>query len=170
MLRATITIVSALLGLVPSFVSGAEFATSAPLVDKGAATFYVSADFGGYASADFMVDTGSGYVTINEKTLAVLREHGQAQFVKQTAGIMADGSIKHVPLYRIATVQVGGCAIRDVEAVVFPGDTRQILGLSALKKVAPFAVSVEPPQLMLSHCEGVPMPTRTIAESLATLP
>jgi hypothetical protein len=42
-----------------------------------------------------------------------------------------------------------------VEAAVFPGKTRQILGLSALKKAAPFIFSMDPPNLVLSNCTGV---------------
>jgi len=39
-----------------------------------------------------------------------------------------------------------------VEAVVFPGKTRQILGLSALRQAAPLIFSLNPPKLVLSNC------------------
>lgn len=101
-----------------------------------------------------MVDTGSGYMTINETTLALLEKQGRATYVKDLTGIMADGSRKTVPIYRISSINIGCCCVvRDVEAAVFPGTKRQILGLSALKKVAPFAVSMQPPSLLLSNCE-----------------
>jgi hypothetical protein len=42
---------------------------------------------------------------------------------------------------------------------VFPARTRQILGLSALNKAAPFTFSVDPPSLVLSNCaQGVDAP------------
>jgi hypothetical protein len=41
-----------------------------------------------------------------------------------------------------------------VEAVVFPSTSRQILGLNVLNRSAPFIFSVNPPELVLSHCTG----------------
>ena len=155
MLRANFITVSTLLTAACSFASAAEFDTVCPLQEKAATTYYVAADFKGHAPEEFMVDTGSSYVMINESTLAILKDTGQAVYLKQVAGILADGSKKHAPVYRISSMRVGGCVINDVEAVALRGTTRQILGLSALKKVAPFAVHVTPPRLMLSNCEGV---------------
>ncbi len=154
MLRSSFTTFGALMAMVSSSVSSGEFTTAVPLLQKDAATYYVAADFDGRAGDEFMVDTGCDYVTINEHTLAVLREVGAAKYLKEVAGILADGSTKRVPVYRISSMRVGSCLISDVEAVLFPGATRQILGLSALKKVAPFAISVAPPQLLLSNCQG----------------
>src|ERR1051325_11645044 len=66
---------------------------------------------------------------------------------------MADGSRLKGNVYRIAGITLGGqCSIRDVEAAVFPGQTRPILRLSALHKVSPFIFSTDPPGLALSHC------------------
>lgn len=130
----------------------AEFDTAVPMREKGVATYYVSADFDGRALDDYMVDTGSGYVSINDKTLKILKDLGRAEYLRKSTGVMADGTEISVPVYRISSMRIGACAIRDVEAVVLPGADHQILGLSALKKVAPFALSVEPPKLMLSNC------------------
>ena len=132
-----------------------EFGTTVPMTERGSETYYVPVTFEGAAGHDLMVDTGSGYVTINETTLRRLRERGKAHYVKRLAGIMADGSEIVVPVYRITSLNIGCCCtIRDVEAAVFPGSERQILGLSALKKVAPFALSIDPPHLILSHCKA----------------
>jgi len=58
-----------------------------------------------------------------------------------------------VPVYVIRSLTIGeNCRLRNVEAAVFPGATRQILGLSALKKAAPFTFSFDPPHLTLSNC------------------
>lgn len=52
------------------------------------------------------------------------------------------------------------CCVPDVVgAAVFVGTTRQILGLSGLRKVAPFVVSVDPPSLVLSNCGSDPAVT-----------
>jgi hypothetical protein len=140
-----------------SATNATEFGTTIPMLERGSATYYVPVTFEGAADndlTDLMVDTGSGYVTINETTLSRLKEQGNAHYVKELTGIMANGSEVVVTVYRITGLNIGCCCtIRDVEAAVFPGTERQILGLSALKKVAPFALSIDPPHLILSHCE-----------------
>ena len=71
-------------------------------------------------------------------------------------GILADGTRKVVPIWSVSSLNIGGnCHLVDVEAAVFPGRTRQILGLTALKKAAPFTLSFEPPELTLSRCNPV---------------
>ena len=131
----------------------AQFDQKIPMRATKAATFYVGGYLDGYGAVDMMVDTGSSYTTINEAALGVLRENGAVTYVKDLTGIMADGSRKVVPIYRISSMSIGkGCLLHNVEAAVFPGHTRYILGLSALKLAAPFAFSIEPPTLMLSNC------------------
>jgi predicted aspartyl protease len=131
----------------------ADFQTRVAMKQRSAATFYVPAEIAGFGPAELMVDTGSGYMTINEKTLAVLRRSGEIRYVKQLQGVLADGTELVVPVYSISAVSIGdNCWLRDVEAAVFPGDSRQILGLSALRKAAPFIFSVDPPLLALSRC------------------
>ena len=56
-------------------------------------------------------------------------------------------------------VRAWNAALDEVEAAVFAGTTRQILGLSGLRKVAPFVVSVDPPSLVLSNCGSDPAVT-----------
>lgn len=127
--------------------------TRIPMTEKAAATFYVLAHIQGSGDTELMVDTGSGYVTINERTLQTLKRKGGARYVKKLHGVLANGSEMTVPVYAIDAVNIGGnCWLRDVEAAVFSGDARQILGLSALRKAAPFTFSVDPPSLVLSHC------------------
>jgi predicted aspartyl protease len=127
-----------------------------PMQAKGAATYYIKGNIRGLGSTEFMVDTGSGYVTINEHTLAQLKSKGEAIYVKDLMGVLADGQRKVFPVYRIASIRLGNhCELRDVEAAVFPGRTRQILGLSALRKAGAFTFSFDPPQLTLSTCANV---------------
>jgi hypothetical protein len=67
--------------------------------------------------------------------------------------VMADGSETVVSVYRLATLKLGNnCIIQDVEAAVMPGATPNILGLNALKKAAPFSMSLSPPTLTLAGC------------------
>lgn len=131
----------------------AQFDQKIPMRTTKASTFYVGGYLDGYGAVDMMVDTGSSYMTINESTLKTLRENGTATYVKDLTGTMADGTRKVVPIYRISSMNIGdACVLHNVEAAVFPGDTRYILGLSALKLAAPFSFSLEPPILTLSNC------------------
>ncbi|MBK1632581.1 hypothetical protein CKO31_17900 [Thiohalocapsa halophila] len=130
-----------------------DFRYRIDMQQKSAATFYVSGEIHGYGPLELMVDTGSGYMTINEETLAVLQHRNAARYVKQLRGVLADGSELTVPVYAIARMRIGTqCWLEDVEAAVFPGSARQILGLSALRRAAPFIFSVDPPALLLSRC------------------
>ncbi len=119
----------------------------------GAATYYVAGALEGVGAMEFMVDTGSGYLTINETTLEALKREDRARYLRDLRGVLADGSELVVPVYQLETLVIGGrCELHNVEAAVFPGKTRQILGLSALKKAAPFIFSFDPPNLVLSNC------------------
>ena len=131
----------------------AEFETTIPMARKGTATYYVQGSITGFGAVEFMVDTGAGYTTINEETLAVLEAAGLAQFVTKLTGMMADGSRRTIPIYRVSSLTVGkDCVLHNIETAVFPRKTRLILGLSALEKTAPFVFSTNPPRLALSNC------------------
>lgn len=144
--------VSCLLQVSNSLAS--EFNSAVPMRDKGASTYYVPCNIEGYGNVEMLVDTGSAYTTINEDALGVLKKQGLATYIKDLKAKMADGSHRVVPVYRIATINVGdNCEIEDVEAAVLPGKTRSLLGLSALNKAGPIIFSTDPPQLTLSNCE-----------------
>ncbi len=137
----------------PAPILATEFGTTIPMIRKGTATYYVDGSIPGFGDVEMMVDTGAGYMTINEETLAVLRQTGDIEYVKKLTGMMADGTRRTIPLYRLAQVTLGSeCVLYDVEAAVFPRRTRLILGLSALEKAAPFIFSTDPPTLALSNC------------------
>ncbi|NIR29527.1 MAG: clan AA aspartic protease [Gammaproteobacteria bacterium] len=155
MQRRTVIIVglAAALSLLSATGRGAESLTTIPMVQKETATYYVQGAIGGYGDVELMVDTGAGYTTINEETLAVLLEAGEAVYVKKLTGVLADGSRKTLPVYRLRRLVLGNqCVLRDVEAAVLPRRTRLILGLSALEKAAPFVFSTRPPRLSLTNC------------------
>jgi predicted aspartyl protease len=130
-----------------------------PITSQGKATYYVEGELEGFGKLQLLVDTGSGYTAIDETTLAILKEKGSARYLKELQGVMADGSRKVVPVYLLTSLNIGGkCEIRDVEAAIFPADTRPILGLKTLIKVSPFTFSINPPRLMLSNCDRINVP------------
>lgn len=142
-----------LVGTSPNAI-GAEFDTSVEMRAKVGATLYVSGRIAGFGTVQWMVDTGSGYMTINEDMLAALQENGRVRFVKRMRGRLANGSELDVPVYSLDALSIGdACWLRNVEVAVFPGSTRPILGLNALQRAAPFIFSFEPPRLVLSHCD-----------------
>lgn len=137
-----------------SMLVAEEFSVHIPMYIKDAHTYYVSGQVGGISPTDFMVDTGSSYMMINELTLAQLEASGDAHYLRELTGILANGNEMQVPVYRLSAVRLGeNCLLQNIEAAVFPGNTREILGLSALQKAAPFIFSTEPPRLQLSHCQ-----------------
>jgi len=144
--------------LVSGFVfqaSAQEFGTFIPMREKGSATYYVTTEIHGLGAVDLMVDTGSSYTTINEETLAVLLQQQRADYVSDLEGMLADGTRMMLPIYSIRSMNIGGqCPLEDIEVAVFPGNTRQILGLSTLRQASPFIFSMDPPQLVLSNCTG----------------
>jgi predicted aspartyl protease len=156
-----ITFATLLLAVLPAAAD--TFQTRVAMIEKSAATFYVPAEISGFGATELMVDTGSGYVVINEVTLEVLERNGQARYVKPLRGVLANGSELTVPVYAVDAIAIGdNCWLHDVEVAVFPGNSRQILGLSALRRTAPFVFSVEPPELQLSRC-APPLAANTLA-------
>ena len=124
-----------------------------PMQTFGAHTYYIKSEIPGVGHFPMLVDTGSAYSVINEETLASLSNKGQAHFVKNLRGTMADGSERVIALYRISAINLGGnCLIKDIHAAILPGKTRQIIGISTLMRAAPFAMSFDPPMLSLNQC------------------
>lgn len=133
----------------------ARFDQQIAMRSSQASTFYINASISGVGKVELMVDTGASYTSINEATLATLKKTSNAVYVRDLVGTLADGSKVVVPIYRISSINIGGeCFLRDVEAAVFPGKTRHILGISTLKKAAPFVFSMDPPALLLSNCDS----------------
>ena len=152
-MRKFVCLLLTLLAGAYGLAAAGEFDTRVAMRANSATTFYVQGEIAGLGSVDLMVDTGSGYMTINEEMLAALQNTGRIRYVKQLRGRLANGTEMDVPVYAIEAVSIGnGCWLKDVEAAVFPGNTRAILGLNALQRAAPFIFSFEPPQLVLSHC------------------
>jgi len=156
MTKSLIVVMNAMLvSALVSPASAQEFGTFIPMREKGSATYYVTTEILGLGAVDLMVDTGSSYTTINEETLAVLMQQQRADYVSDLEGMLADGTRLMLPIYSIQSMNIGGqCPLEDIEVAVFPGNTRQILGLSTLRQASPFIFSMDPPQLVLSNCIG----------------
>lgn len=149
-------ILGLLIGLHSALLVAAEPDTTVPLIPSGASAYKVTVFVEGAGNMDFLVDTGAGYMTINEEVLTILQSKGMATHIRNMQGVLANGARMTVPLYRLTSINIGGvCVLRDVEAAVFPGATRGLLGLNALAQTAPFMFSVEPPSLQMSNCRAV---------------
>jgi predicted aspartyl protease len=145
-----------LLAILLMDTTGAASFKTIPMNQKQLATYYIEANMHGSGAVEFMVDTGAGYTTINEDTLALLKQAGNADYIGELTGVMADGSQHRLPVYRIRRLVLGkDCVLSNVEAAVFPQNTRMLLGLTALEKAAPFVFSTNPPRLSLSNCGAV---------------
>lgn len=125
-----------------------------PMQNIGYGTYYVNVKLADMAGSQFMVDTGSGYVAINEESLEKLKQENQVEYLRDIIGKLADGKSYVLPIWRLSRLTLNEqCTLKDIEVAVFPGNTRQLLGLSALKKAAPLEISFDPPQLVLSRCD-----------------
>jgi len=163
-------------GLLPGIASPAAStpepgpaAVSVDLERRATGTFYIPGAIQGYGEVELLVDTGSSFLVINEAMLTDLESSGSAIFSHELRGFMADGSATVVPIYRLAGIRLGAeCWIQDVEAAVFPGTSRPILGMNTLGRLAPFTFSTEPPQLALNQCMG--LPPAEFAELAVTAP
>jgi predicted aspartyl protease len=152
---------SAALALISTMTSlGALAATPAgftpvALQKHDAGTFYIDGAIAGYGDLRMLVDTGSSYLVISEAILKDLKDAGGATYSRNLEGVMADGSSRVIPMYRLSGLRLGeNCWVHDVEAAVFPGRARPILGMNILARLAPFTFSAEPPELGLQQCQA----------------
>jgi predicted aspartyl protease len=142
------------LGFVGSATAIEPFGESVPMQQRASGNYYVAGTLSGGVLTDFLVDTGSGYVSLAPAVFERLRAAPGTVFLRDIVGSMANGRTLKVPVYRIGTLELSPqCVLHDVEITVMPGSTRNILGLSALRRVAPFALDLEPARLMLSGCD-----------------
>ncbi|MGE0484070.1 MAG: TIGR02281 family clan AA aspartic protease [Gammaproteobacteria bacterium] len=133
--------------------AAAEFDTRVPLERAASGNFYVEGVLNANVRSKFLVDTGSGLVTITEDLLDALNADGRVERAGRVAARLANGKVQAVQLYRVEHFRVGAsCELGPVDVAVMPGRGANILGLNVLARAAPFAVHVEPPALTLSDC------------------
>lgn len=122
-----------------------------PMTQSAGGTLYLKASATGIED-EFMLDTGAGMVTLSETLLARLKTVQRVEHVRQMAARLANNRLRRIDVYRINDFRVGNCYLGDVEVAVMEGGSRNLLGLSALRLAAPFAIQLSPPVLSLSHC------------------
>jgi len=138
--------------LIAPFPSSAAEFTHVPMKEKGTATYYITANVSGY-EVDLLVDTGAGYSTLNKQLLKKLKRSGHARRIGEIEAVLANGSFCELPIYLVSHMNLGGkCILQDIEVAETPGNSRSLLGLTALKKAAPFTFSLSPSELKLSNC------------------
>lgn len=132
----------------------ASFRDAVPLIEQESGQYYVRGRIDGGIETDFLVDTGASYVALSQATFERVRAGSRTAVVRQIVGVTADGRRRRVPIHRVAEIAIGECRIGDVEVAVLRSADRDILGLSALRRVEPFALTLSPPRLWLSDCDG----------------
>lgn len=143
---------------------GEAFSVRVPLRLGPAGTLYLSGTVNGQAAAEYLLDTGAGYVTVGRSLFREITRAGRAVPAGKVAARLANGAFEVLTLYEVEGFAIGPrCALGPILVAVMARDARPILGLQALAKVAPFAVHLTPPELALSGC-------RTEAGALATAP
>lgn len=132
--------------------TGLPALAAVPLEQAPGGSLYVDAEAGGI-SASFLVDTGAGLVTVSEAFFDQLEDRGAVREVRRVAARLANNRLQAMTVYEVAEFRIGDhCDIGPVEVAVMPGGGRNLLGLSALGRAAPFTVSMAPPALHLSGC------------------
>ncbi len=123
------------------------------MTEKSSATFYVPGHLNGYGKIDMLVDTGASFTSISEPILDEMVQRGEAEHTGEIKARLANGQVCDVSIYRIKTLIIGdSCEVHNIEVVSSEGNTN-LLGLSALRKTAPFTFSMDPAQLQLSNCD-----------------
>jgi clan AA aspartic protease (TIGR02281 family) len=151
-LRHSYLPIAALVFALPITASADRFDHSVPMQQQKSGNYYVHGVLSDGVETDFLVDTGSGYVSLSKNTFSRLERQNGTEYLRDILGAMANGKVVKVPVYRVATLTLGACVLADVEVAVFPGSARDILGLSALRRIEPFAMQLDPPVLMVSDC------------------
>lgn len=137
-----------------SCAGAADFDTRVPMARASSGNYLVQGVLGRQVEAEFLVDTGSGLVTVNERVFRAIKREQTVERVREMAARLADGSLRAMPIYRVARFRLGErCEVGPVEIAVLGRDGRNILGLSVLNRLAPFAVHAEPPALSVSDCD-----------------
>ena len=138
--------------------------TEVPLAQSGNGAYSVRVLLGDTATAELLVDTGSSYVVLTPATFRALRRMADPTAVRVIRGATASGEIVRTTVYRLPSLTIGAaCRLDDVEIVVLPGASRNILGLSALTRLGQFSMRFEPPALTFAHCQRQPPLTASVA-------
>ena len=130
------------------------FTYQIPLDTTATGTSYVNVTLADAITESFLVDTGSGLLVINTHTYNALKKTADITFSHQAAARLANGNLQQINVFTVERIRIGEqCELSAIDvAVIAKG--RNILGMQALKKAAPFAFSIDPPALFLSQCSA----------------
>jgi predicted aspartyl protease len=132
----------------------ADFDVLVPMTDSGAGNYSVSASFGADPAADFLIDTGAALTTISSRLFRELQRTRKLEPVRRVAARLADGRLRAMNVYHIDDFHLGDhCSLGAIEVAVMANDGRNILGMSALAKTAPFGLHLTPAALALTRCQ-----------------
>ncbi len=135
-------------------VAIADFDVLVPMTDSGAGNYSVSGRFGTDPAAEFLIDTGAALTTISDKLFRRLQRTRTLEPVRRVAARLADGRLRAMNVYHIDDFQLGDhCSLGAIEVAVLANDGRNILGMSALAKTAPFGLHLTPAALALTRCQ-----------------
>jgi hypothetical protein len=128
------------------------FAREVVLERAASGSLYVQASTAG-VEASFLVDTGAGLVTVQRGLFEKMRRSGEVREVRRVAARLANNRLKPMTVYEVAEFRIGGsCNLGPVEIAVMEQGGRNLLGLSALGRAAPFTIHTSPPALVLNGC------------------
>lgn len=140
--------------LLPLWVKGADSDRDFALETSGSGTVYVQATLADHITRRFLVDTGSGMLTLNRQTFRALQQESAVEPAGFMAARLANGDLIKVKRYRVTSFRIGDdCDLGEVEVAVMDGDNN-ILGMNILLRAAPFTLHAHPPKLTLSGCQN----------------
>lgn len=126
---------------------------SVPIDKSGTGNLYVDAVINSNVRSQFMVDTGAGMITLNRELFKEISRRGSVKKVGKIAARLANGKYQTMSLYKVESFSIGeNCDLGEMEVAVMKNSGRNILGLSALIKAAPFSIYTDPMELILSGC------------------
>lgn len=147
------SIVASAVFLIP-VVASADFDVLVPMTDSGAGNYSVAGSFGTDPAAEFLIDTGAALTTISSGLFRSLQRTRQLEPVRRVAARLADGRLRAMNVYRVDDFRLGDhCSLGTIEVAVIANDGRNILGMSALAKTAPFGLHLTPAALALTRCQ-----------------
>ncbi len=156
-------VVAGLALVLAAATAAAEGLTSVGLTSSGVGTLHMQGEMGRGVKTEFLLDTGSAYVVLSDASRRALEAQSALVKVRHLRAVMANNATVRAAVYRVSELRLSeGCVIRDFEAVAIPGAEKDILGLSALKTVAPFTVHLDP-SVMEMTCEGGGVKAKTAA-------
>ena len=140
---------------------------SVPLEQQSSGAFYIRGTLGASVDTELLVDTGSSYVVLSRATFKAVEKSQGASFKRTIQGATASGKVVKAKVYEVSALSIGDdCVLESVEVVVLPGSKRDILGLSALKRVQPFTFDLDPLALRFEGCRQPIDPIDPIEDSI----